>query len=239
MRRFFSRGFRPSRRHEQLFPYDVRAPTGAGRESWHISVTGRDSGLIGQNSWLFCPISLFSFSGGFRARAEKPATVELVPPGIYRRGLASAGLVLGRVFSRPGTCWGEGKPDLTEIYLLRALHWGETLRNPANHTRKICGHWFHVAPGKGVRGLLQSPGRRRPRSKRCPDRPQSSGEPDLDEMKPFPEIWPTEPGLFVYHEILVSLRLGAGVRGQALSFVPSPFTPGTPNVTRTHHRRTG
>ena len=99
--------------------------------------------------------------------------------------------------------------------------------------------WFHVAPGKGVGGLLQSPGRRRPRSKRCPDRPRSSGEPDLDEMKPFPEIWPTEPGLFVYHEILVSLRLGAGVRGQALSFVPYPFTPGTPNVTRTHHRRTG
>ena len=89
-------------------------------------------------------------------------------------------------------------------------------------------HWYHVAPGKGLGGLLQSPGRRRPRSKRCPDRPRSSGEPDLDEMKPFPEIWRTEPGLFVYHEMLVSLRLGAGVRGQALSFVPYPFTPGTP-----------
>ena len=151
MRRFFSRGFRPSRRHEQLFPYDVRAPTGAGRESWHISVTGRDSGLIGQNSWLFCPISLFSCSGGFRARAEKPATVELVPPGIYRRGLASAGLVLGCVFSRAGTCRGGGKADLGEIYLLRALHWGGTLRNPANTTRKACGSLVARSAGKGRR----------------------------------------------------------------------------------------
>ena len=55
------------------------------------------------------------------ARAEKPGTAELVPPGIYRRGLASAGLVLECVFSRPGTCRGEGKPDLGQMYLLRAL----------------------------------------------------------------------------------------------------------------------
>ena len=151
MRRFFSRGFRPSRRHEQLFPYDVRAPTGAGRESWHISVTGRDSGLIGQNSWLFCPISLFSCSGGFRARAEKPATVELVPPGIYRRGLASAGLVLGCVFSRAGTCRGEGKADLGEIYLLWAPLWGGTLRNPANTMRKAYGPLVARSAGKGRR----------------------------------------------------------------------------------------
>ena len=227
MRRFFSRGFRPSRRQEQLFPYGVRDPTGAGRESWHIIVTGRDSGRIGQNSWLFCPISLFSCSGGSRARAEKPATVELVPPGIYRRGLVSAGLVLGCVFSRPGTCRGEGKADLGEIYLLWAPLWGGTLRNPANTTRKRVVHRFHVASGKGVRGLLQSPGRRRPRSKRCPDRPRSSGEPDLDEMKPFPEIWPTEPGLFVYHEILVSLRLGAGV-GSGPELRTAPLHPWNP-----------
>ena len=88
-------------------------------------------------------------------------------------------------------------------------------------------HWYHVAPGKGLGGLLQSPGRRRPRSKRCPDWPRSSGEPDLDEMKPFPEIWPTEPGLFVYHEILVSLRLGAGVgSGPEVRTVPlHPWNP--------------
>ena len=46
-------------------------------------------------------------------------------------------------------------------------------------------------------------------------------------MKPFPEIWPTEPGLFVYHEMLVSLPLGAGV-GSGPEFRTVPLHPWNP-----------
>ena len=82
-------------------------------------------------------------------RSRRPSN--WFPPGIYRRGLASAGLVLGCVFSRPGTCRGEGRPDLGEIYLLRALLWGGTLQNPANTTRKACGPLVARSAGKGRR----------------------------------------------------------------------------------------
>ena len=77
------------------------------------------------------------------------------------------------------------------------------------------------------------------RSRWRPETPRSSDEPDVDEMKAFPKGLAVRTGLFLHRGLLVSVRLGAGVGVQALSSVSYPSTPGTPNVTRTHHRRTG